>query len=194
MVSNTNKLEQAVSRDPLQWIGLFPLDLVWATTWPALTKLDPRPEGTLRHWPSWPEGLFPRTWSAKAWPKKSKNSHFQNEAKCKMAVFLLDVKVVMRHFMSETSKSSGVKTGRRKGEDSSEKTPDFSLKKKAKQWLFPVISGRVGLKWFYRSTQRQFSENICSEDDFRNNCCKISCLPASPRIFEHLKNGIIAHF
>ena len=63
---------------------------------------------------------------AKAWPKKSKNSHFQNEAKCKMAVFLLDVKVVMRHFMSETSKSSGVKTGRRKGEDSSEKTPDFS--------------------------------------------------------------------
>ena len=23
---------------------------------------------------------------------------------------------------------------------------------------------------------------------------KISCLPASPRIFEHLKNGIIAHF
>ena len=25
-------------------------------------------------------------------------------------------------------------------------------------------------------------------------CCKISCLPASPRIFEHLKNGIIAHF
>ena len=28
---------------------------------------------------------------------------------------------------------------------------------------------------------------------FRNICCKISCLPASPRIFEHLKNGIIAH-
>ena len=24
-------------------------------------------------------------------------------------------------------------------------------------------------------------------------CCKISCLPASPRIFEHLKNVIIAH-
>ena len=24
--------------------------------------------------------------------------------------------------------------------------------------------------------------------------CKISCLPASPRIFEHLKNGIIPHF
>ena len=23
---------------------------------------------------------------------------------------------------------------------------------------------------------------------------KISCLPASPRIFEHLKNGLIAHF
>ena len=30
--------------------------------------------------------------------------------------------------------------------------------------------------------------------NFRNICCKISCLSASPRIFEHLKNGIIAHF
>ena len=30
--------------------------------------------------------------------------------------------------------------------------------------------------------------------NFRNICCKISCLPACPRIFEHLKNGIIAHF
>ena len=29
---------------------------------------------------------------------------------------------------------------------------------------------------------------------FRNICCKISCLPASPRIFENLKNGIIAYF
>ena len=28
----------------------------------------------------------------------------------------------------------------------------------------------------YRGTQRQFSENICSEDDLR------SCLPVSPRI------------
>ena len=49
----------------------------------------------------------------------------------------------------------------------------------------------------FRDTQRQFSKNICSEDDlrnFRNICCKISCLPASPRIFEHLKNGIIAQF
>ena len=50
----------------------------------------------------------------------------------------------------------------------------------------------------FRGTQRQFSENMCSEDDLRfrisNICCKISCLPASPRIFEHVKNGIIAHF
>ena len=30
--------------------------------------------------------------------------------------------------------------------------------------------------------------------NFRNICCKISCLPASPRIFEHLKYGITAHF
>ena len=31
-------------------------------------------------------------------------------------------------------------------------------------------------------------------ENFRNICCKISHLPASPRIFEHLQNGIIAHF
>ena len=30
--------------------------------------------------------------------------------------------------------------------------------------------------------------------NFRNICYKISCLPAPPRIFEHLNNGIIAHF
>ena len=30
--------------------------------------------------------------------------------------------------------------------------------------------------------------------NFRNICCKISCFPAFPRIFEHLKNGVIAHF
>ena len=30
--------------------------------------------------------------------------------------------------------------------------------------------------------------------NFRNICFKMSCLPASPRIFEHLKKGIIAHF
>ena len=31
-------------------------------------------------------------------------------------------------------------------------------------------------------------------ENFRNIFSKISCLSASPRIFEHLKNGIIAHF
>ena len=51
------------------------------------------------------------------------------------------------------------------------------------------------LKTFFQldpagGTQRQFLENICSEDDFRN----IFCMPASPKIFERLKNGIIAHF
>ena len=30
--------------------------------------------------------------------------------------------------------------------------------------------------------------------NFRNISCEISCLPASPKIFEHLKNGIIPHF
>ena len=43
----------------------------------------------------------------------------------------------------------------------------------------------------FRRTQRQFSENNCSEDDLRSRiCCKISCLPASAGIFEHLENGI----
>ena len=30
--------------------------------------------------------------------------------------------------------------------------------------------------------------------NFRNICCKISCLSASPKIFEHLNNGIISYF
>ena len=41
-----------------------------------------------------------------------------------------------------------------------------------------------------------FRENICSEDHLRTTIfgtfvVKFSCLPASPRIFEHLQNGII---
>ena len=41
-----------------------------------------------------------------------------------------------------------------------------------------------------------FRENICSEDDLRTRIfgTLVSCLPASPRIFEHLQNGIITHF
>ena len=51
----------------------------------------------------------------------------------------------------------------------------------------------------FRGTQRQFSEKYLfgrrfEIQNFRNICCKISCLPASPRIFEHLKNSKIAHF
>ena len=50
-----------------------------------------------------------------------------------------------------------------------------------------------------RGTQCQFSENTCSEGDLRSRIFatffgKICCLAASPRIFAHLKNGIIAHF
>ena len=30
--------------------------------------------------------------------------------------------------------------------------------------------------------------------NFRNICCEISCLPASPRIFKHLRTGIIADY
>ena len=49
-------------------------------------------------------------------------------------------------------------------------------------------------RFYFRGTQRQFSENIRSEDDLRSRIfgtvvVKISCLPASPRIFEHLKHG-----
>ena len=66
------------------------------------------------------------------------------------------------------------------------------------------------MKHTFLSKERHFSgapngnfrENICSEDDLKTRifgtfvdfCCKISCLPASPRIFEHLQNGIITHF
>ena len=50
-----------------------------------------------------------------------------------------------------------------------------------------------------RGTQRQFSEKYLFGRrfeiyNFRNICCKSSCLPASLSIFEHLKNGTIAHF
>ena len=49
-----------------------------------------------------------------------------------------------------------------------------------------------------RGTQRQFLEIICSEDDLRSRIFRtfvvkfLACLPL--RIFEHLKNGKIAHF
>ena len=64
---------------------------------------------------------FPTSFPGHDRPKRSKNSHFQNEAKCKTAVVL--------HFMSETSKSTGVRKGRRKVEDSSEKKKDLSSNK-----------------------------------------------------------------
>ena len=41
---------------------------------------------------------------------------------------------------------------------------------------------------------------ICSEDDLRSRILRsfvvefLACLPACPRIFEHVKDGIIAHF
>ena len=65
---------------------------------------------------------------------------------------------------------------------------------------YPRAYYRLSSALYHRGTQRQFSENICSEDDLRSRifgtlfCCKISCLPVSPRIIELLKNGIIAHF
>ena len=49
----------------------------------------------------------------------------------------------------------------------------------------------------YRGIQRQFSENICSEDELRSGIFEtfvvtFSCLPASPRIFELLKRHLHA--
>ena len=50
-----------------------------------------------------------------------------------------------------------------------------------------------------RGTQRQFSENICSEDDLRSRIFGrfvvkfLACLPLL-RFSNSLKNGIIAHF
>ena len=50
-----------------------------------------------------------------------------------------------------------------------------------------------------RGTQRQFSENICSEDDLKSRIFGtfvvkfLACLPLLG-LFEHLKNGIIACF
>ena len=51
-----------------------------------------------------------------------------------------DVKVVKTHLTSEKSTNDGVKTGRLRADDSSEKKKEFF-------WLFPVNSGRVGRKY-----------------------------------------------
>ena len=52
-----------------------------------------------------------------------------------------------------------------------------------------------GLRFQTGAPNDNFRKIICSEDDLRSRIFgKISCLPASPRIFEHQKNGIIAHF
>ena len=67
----------------------------------------------------------------------SKTSHFQNEAKCKPFLLLDDA------LMSETS---GVKTGRRKVDDSSKKKTVFlSLKKRQKM----TLSSHFWTSWAY---------------------------------------------
>ena len=67
----------------------------------------------------------------------------------------------------------------------------------------PLIKQRRYLQRAVRQSRahptRQFSENICSENDLRSSIfgtfvVKVFRLPVSPRIFEHLKNGIIAYF
>ena len=61
-------------------------------------------------------------------------------------------------------------------------------------FLINGISFEKSRHWqMFRGTQRQFSENICSEDDSRSKIFG-AFASASPRIFQLLKNGIIAHF
>jgi len=73
------------------------------------------------------------------------------------------------------------------------------IKLEYKELLLRLLRKTFSWPFRNRGTQRQFSASIFSKDDLRsrtirNICCKIFCLPASPRIFEHLKNGTIAHF
>ena len=66
-------------------------------------------------------------------------------------------------------------------------------------WHDSVFCGCCG---FYKGKSGHptsiLGENICSKDDLRSRIFGtfvvkfLACLP--PRIFEHLKNGIIAHF
>ena len=76
--------------------------------------------------------------------------------------------------------------------------------------LFTAFSGRDGFRLFCQYCKLRllmryqghptsiFGKYLFGRrfeiQNFQNICCKISCLPASPRIFEHLKNGIIAQF
>ena len=72
----------------------------------------------------------------------------------------------------------------------------------ADQWITPFM-GESLFTFFclisFRGTKRQFSENICSEDDlisgiFGTFVVKfLACLPLLG-FSEHLKNGIITHF
>ena len=67
------------------------------------------------------------------------------------------------------------------------------IRLKADDWLTNVAMSII------RGTQRQFSENICSEDDlwssiFETFVVKFIAYLVPPRIFKPPKNGIIAHF
>ena len=62
------------------------------------------------------------------------------------------------------------------------------------------MAGRRGFSTGQGGTTGSKYPQICSEDDLRTRIFEtfvvkfLACLPASPRIFEHLKNGIIAYF
>ena len=55
--------------------------------------------------------------------------------------------------------------------------------------IFVKIRARVDKN----NKKRAGKETRAPNDNFRDNFSKISCLSGSPRIFEHLKNAIIAH-
>ena len=57
-------------------------------------------------------------------------------------------------------------------------------------WKRPVTNSGAPNVNFWKISVRK----TIWDTEFRNICCKISCLPTSPRIFEHLKNGIISPF
>ena len=66
-------------------------------------------------------------------------------------------------------------------------------------WIDGRLWEVVAYERWSRMEVCEFSENICSEDDLRSIIFGtfvvkfLACLP-SPRLFEHLKNGIMAYF
>ena len=54
-----------------------------------------------------------------------------------------------------------------------------------------TVTGHIATAFVARFFSRTKAQQIL---DLRAQIFSVSCSPASPRIFEHQKNGIIAHF